>query len=286
MGKILLLANRGLGDHVASLSVAKELSKKNNVHCVFSNRNGFNLLKQTPYFHNCTISKDAEVEFDSNGDMDLLKMQVKMSRIVETFPLYDKVYVNRPGYLRGALRTIPTELQANVVVPHAPYNKNIFRPLAMAKEFGFQTQDISLRMEWYEEYYQDFQCGENSVLLNCQSAYSNRTYVEKDAIKAILSDRGFDVRELDCATDIRTNIHLIDQVRHIVTTDTSTLWLAKSVGKQPYVFIPEHDIPIERMERILAVKNIVGRYRDINLIPPAEIVDGFVLHCFGGVPNE
>lgn len=276
MVKILLLANKGLGDHIVSLPVAKELSENNQVHCVFSNPNGFNLLKQTPYFRTSSISQDTQIEFNSNGEVDLPKMKVKLSRLVETFSSYDKVYVNRPGYLRTLLQSLPARLQKNVIVPFSTYNKNIFRPLAMANEFGFQSQDISLKCEWYKDYYHDFKCCKNSVLLNCNSSYGNRTYINKNAIKRILEDNGFDVRELDYSIDIRTNIHLFYQISHVITTDTSTLWLTKAVGKQPYVFIAEQDISIERMEIILSVKNIVGRYKDINSIPPNEIVNGFL----------
>ena len=274
--KILLLANRGLGDHVSSIVIAKNLSKGNYLHGIFSNLHGFNLIKQTPYLSSYSLL-DVNIEFLPSGDVDFTKMKKKLSPIVEIFPLYEEVYVCRPGFLRSILKMFPINLQKNVVTPFANYNKNIFRPLAMANEFGFKTKDISLNIEWYKDYYHDFKCDKNSILLNCDSTYMNRTYIEKKSIKKELEKIGFDVREFDYSSDIRSNIHLIHQVEHIITTDTSTLWLAKALNKQPHVFLAANDLPIKKMEVILDVKNIISKkYKEINLIPPIEIVNGFL----------
>ena len=74
---------------------------------------------------------------------------------------------------------------------------------------------------------------------------------------------------------------LIDQIaRRPLSIDHHAQALFKQLpqlGKTPYVFLSEgrgHFGP--RMEFDLGIRNIVSWYRDINDIPPQEIVDGFI----------
>ena len=101
--------------------------------------------------------------------------------------------------------------------------------------FELEYEDWSVDIDWYKEYYKDFKCDDHTVVLNCCSFEECRTYKKQHELKQIFTSNGFDVRDVDFELDIRTNMHLMHQAKYIVTTDTATYWMAKSLGKEPYM---------------------------------------------------
>jgi len=113
-----------------------------------------------------------------------------------------------------------------------------YRPQKLCDTWGIKWRDEmdQLKLEWYMDHHRDFQCTTKTLLVNLTSASANRS-LGKDVIKRLSKD--WDVREFDFEEDIRTNLFLIDQAEHIVTVDTSTVWLAKYLGhKNIHVITP------------------------------------------------
>ena len=86
---------------------------------------------------------------------------------------------------------------------------------------------------------------------------------------------------MDFSLDIRTNLHLINQVKAILTVDTSTLWLAKALGKEPYVFFGDLLLIYKGVggdpDEMLGVKNLIpNTCGDVNDIIANDIVYNFL----------
>lgn len=84
-----------------------------------------------------------------------------------------------------------------------------------------------LNLDWYQTYRTEPRIG---TLLNCTSASRNRS----------LDLCPSNVHVLDLSKDIRSNLFVIAAAQHILTVDTSTVWLAKFLGKTSvFVITPD-----------------------------------------------
>lgn len=128
-------------------------------------------------------------------------------------------------------------------------------------------------MSWFEHYYKDFKCGDNTVVFNPFALIYTRTYSCYKQVKSMLEYYGFDVRLIDFNEDIRTNIFLIKQAKYILTTDTSTLWIAKAIS-HPHIYCFRTDLG-SFSEIKLGVPHLLQKKCYIDMISPEEIVQGF-----------
>jgi hypothetical protein len=112
-------------------------------------------------------------------------------------------------------------------------SSSLYRPRKITETWGIEWKSEMTRLDlkWYSDWKMDFGCSDRTILLNLQSASRNRCLEEsKDEIVDFLKD--WDVRFLDFNIDVRSNMFLINQAKHIVTVDTSTVWLAKYLGHE------------------------------------------------------
>ena len=280
MEKILLLSHFALGDCAAcTVALAKNLSKTSQVFCVTSTQLQYRYLREMPYFHSVIQSenhrpdKQLYPDVTSNEFIDL--HTEKYTDLAKIFILYDKVYITRLSFYKQIHKYVDSKLLTNVVAPTTEKHIGQYRPLIYVGYFGFTEFDFSVDINWYSRYYFDFKCGNNTVLVNGLSDSTLRSYKRTSEVIDLLKSLNFDVRVFDIKTDIRKNLHLINQAKYILTTDTSTLWLAKALHKTPFVFMSNNEYPNETIQKLLGTKNIVP-CRDIDEIEPEEIVQGFL----------
>ena len=73
---------------------------------------------------------------------------------------------------------------------------------------------------------------------------------------------------------------MLDQVSHVLTTDTSSFWMAKALKKEPYVFMSKGKNlinPPNLQELKLGTNNILKNWRyEMSDITPEEIVESFI----------
>lgn len=274
--KVLVIAPSSNGDNISNaLPVARVLSENHEVHGVFTCVNGYRLLRETPFFDRKIIIGDWKAgELSEDPSSDVVDV---FDDLQHMFPDYDKVYftnVHEHAFFR---KRGDKSLWTNVVKqlgfegrPNAP-----FRPILKLKDLGLEYKSgyIELDISWYDQYRKDFQCGPNSVLLHCESSKDSRTYRRPQELAVCLERSGFDVRAFDIEEDVRTNLHLVHQVAHVLTVDTFALWMAKCLRKEPYVFVREY-----RVDRVglLGCENLVPNYEKINHVPPELIAERFV----------
>ena len=147
-----------------------------------------------------------------------------------------------------------------------------YRPKKILEAWGMDFEEISLDLDWYSDHYVDFRCSDKSVLINLESSSQGRS-LDAKLLSYIPND--WDVRFIDCARDVRENLFLINQVRHVVTVDTSTVWLAKCLSqKNIHVICPgglnRHlDLGCERF-----ITDSSTRYCDIELSHIVERLKG------------
>lgn len=259
MKSLILMDADAIGDHIShALTIARKINDKSDVYLLTSNTNGYKLLKQTPYFKSCILCDN----MNKIGDL---------TNVANSFGLYDEVFIPMKRAWDN-FKDLPNI--TNVV--KKDWIKEGYRPFKILKEYGFTDQfEVQLNIDWYKYFYEDFKCSSNTVLVNGTSHQSKRTYNNiKEVIKRL---KDFDVRTIDCNKDIRTNLHLINQCKYILTTDTSTLWIAKSLNKNPYVFLCNAEFDYN-LELALGVKNIINDNLCLNIndISVDQIVDGFL----------
>jgi hypothetical protein len=252
----------------------------NEIDCIFSNKHAYDLLKETPFFSNCILSNQTKVERLSSGEIDLDLMERKIKHLSSVFDNYDYLIINRPGSLRKTIEKFISRKQIKKLIqPKYIYNKFVYRPHAVCMEYGFPCVEINLKINWYKKNFYNFKCNKKTVLLNGESAYLDRTYLKISSVAEELSDLGFDVRYFDFSENICKNMHLIDQAAFVLTTETSTIWLAKALGKNPYVFLSSSNQPINQLEKILNSKNIIENFDNLNDVSPQNIVFNFAYRC-------
>ncbi len=279
MKKVMIWGHWGTGDHISvTLPLARTLARQGNiVHGVFHNLNAYRLMRETSCFDTCFMlpnyyAEDYEDEFS---------MSQTFSDMAQLFPRYEAVYATSHAVYHLIREVADTSLLSNFVkLNYADSTTStVSRTKFTLGEFGQEgcDEDIKLDIDMYKDYYLDFDCKGNSVLLNSVAKGTFRTYHRHNEVKETLLREGFDVKELDYNVDIRKNMHLVHQVKYILTTDTVVVWMAKALGKTPYVFLSEgmgRFGPSKEFD--LGVSNIVSWYHNINQIPPQEIVDGFI----------
>lgn len=96
----------------------------------------------------------------------------------------------------------------------------------------------------------------------------------------MLVEFGYDVRQFDLQTDLRTNIHLAHQVAAILCVDSFAFWLGTGLKKPTYTVLANSckepiTLTPERYEKTLGTTNLVAWRENINDIKPEEIVDRF-----------
>ena len=257
MNVLLVGPTYGIGDHITTtLIIARNLSATSRVHGLFFNTEGYHLMRQTPYFSSCILAK-----------------KTNCLDIARSFCLYDKVIISQKVY--QDFMGVDVELLKNVTM-HSDYEVNQYRPDRICQQYDVEDPNIDLDIKWFDEFYKDFQCTNKTILLNCKSIFSDRTYHRMEDVANLLASK-FDVRLFDLSKDIRVNIHLINQARYVLTTDTSTYWIARALGKEPYVFLCPATYPNYSPEVALGTDNIVSNnHNDIDEIEPDEIVSGFL----------
>ena len=122
--------------------------------------------------------------------------------------------------------------------------------------------NIKVDLRWFDEFYYDFKCKTNSVLLTTQSRLEMKCYRKKEELKELLTRYGYEIFEADVEKDIRFNLHLVNQIRNILTVDTCIYWLGLALGKSPCAFF-RHGENNERSftEWMLGTKNLIPWYR-------------------------
>lgn len=261
---LIVMDSDAIGDHIShALTIAKSIQKTTKVYALLSNKHGYNLLRQTPYFESCILCN----HMMPNASIE------DITDVAKSFALYDDVYIPmKRAY--DKFKTVDPTLLKNVV--KKTIIKEGYRPVKILKEYGLQpTSDVELKLNWYKDFYHDFQCNTNTILVNGESSQTKRNYNNIDQVIKKLNQ--FDIRTIDCTKDIRTNLHLINQVKYVLTTDTSTLWIAKALSKSPYVFLCNAEFSYS-LPVALGVKNIIddSNCSNINDISADQIVAGFL----------
>lgn len=277
--KVLIWGHWGIGDHISvTLPLARTLKQQGFVtHGVFHNLSAYRLMRET----NCFDVSIMLPDYYANDYKDEKYMSEVFSDVVKMFPRYDRVYATSMAVYWHLTQKVKPALRTNLVEQIYPEDEptTLSRtPFKLGQvSLKGNEKDILIDISIYRRYFADFNCRENSVLLNSTAKGRFKTYLKHNEVKTLLTSKGFDVREFDYNDDIRKNMHLVNQVRHILTTDSAPYWMGKALEKTPHVYLSEgRGYFGPRMETELGTKNIVKWYRDINEIPPQEIVDGFV----------
>ena len=203
MEKTLILANNGIGNHICStLVLAKALSRTSDVHGLFNRHEGYLLLRHTPYFKSCTLSRNMEY-----------KTRESLTDLAKTFSLYDSVYIPLET-LYYSIKELVDPLLTTNVVKRTGFPET-YCPNHILDVFGLQNSDISLNIDWYKDYYEYFYTKSNTVLINGTADNPIRIYKRINEVSDILRV-AFDMRFMDLSKDIRNNLHLINQAKWVV----------------------------------------------------------------------
>ena len=279
MKKALLLANTGLGDHVAlTMPLAREIHKTHKVHCLTHNKHGYRIIRHLSCLESCIQTNNLSMDYLFGWELDEKLVSEKLTDVARLFSNYDKVYVALQSLYERLYQYVDNNLLSNVVQRMSVIS--YYRPAFILKAHGFPEGDAdrSLDINLFCNYYKDFNCNHKTIILNGQSSSPLRTYDRIKEVAKLLSSQNFDVRFMNENDDIRTNLHLLNQSKYVLTTDTSTYWLAKSIGKEPHVFLCKATYKQkEDAEEMLGTKNLVQNiHSSLNQISPEEIVEGFI----------
>ena len=250
---VLLFGNKAIGDNISFvLPLYKYLSLSYTVDCILPNFEAFKLFSNIPFIKNLSLADNLDG-----------------AEYTKIFPNYDKVYLcSRGMYSRFANfgENICSDIKKETKINYWPHD--IF------DRFGFEylSEYGVLDIDWYKDYYIDFNCSSKSVLLHTVASVESKSYNKKDELKSLLEKEGFEVFTIDLEMDIRSNLHLINQVKYILTVDTSVVWMAFALGKEPFVFMYRK----EYTEGLLGLKNLVPWYSTLNEIPPDVIANCFL----------
>ena len=276
MMKILIFGIATIGDNLAYvLPLCRILHEQGHeTHCFIPNENAFKLFSNVPFLSNVSLieSQSKSPRVSNETLMDCAKK----------FPLYDKIYVCRSGLFRRLKSLADPSLMQNVDSRIETISEVKFWPIEIFGKFDLQYEHRfnEIDINWYNQFYENFHCVGQSVLLHTQSDSPSKTYQKKDKLKNLLENHGFSVYEIDHNKDIRQNLHLIDQTKHILTVDTSIYWMARGLGKKPSVFLHQDVGQTRRFsECMLDIKNLVPWYDYLNDIPSEVIIDCFVAHA-------
>lgn len=251
--KVLVVGRTEIGDTISNtLPIIRVLKEQGHtIHFVGQTLTTLRLILNFPYVDYCWPVCD----------------KADLPNIIEP---YDIVYT-----CAGAVLEVIGSFENVVKFQESP--EIFYRPEKQLANIGLKFRD-ELRLidlAWYRDYYKDFECKSNSVLLNCESDGLSRVYRKGAELKVYLEDKGFDVREFDTSIDIRTNLHLVHQAPYILTVDTSTLWMARALAKEPYMILSEDAYPKEVYRQRLRCENIVPWRTHLNKLQAEEIANCF-----------
>jgi hypothetical protein len=255
MSNVLILTRGALGDTIAGTVLVINHNKKNVIDILLPKKNYRTmkikqLIEKIPYV-NSIFEFD---EFDKNTSINYNLIYIPVE--------YKEEWIKLKG------------VYENQVMQH--YNLFVkdfrfFRLEAIARQLNINNYNIEISIDWYNEFYKNYNLSKKSLLLNTKCCnHMNRNYYHEMELKQELTNCGFNVIEMNNDKNICENLHIINQVKYIITVDTGLLWLAKSLGKKPFMIIPEHDYDNRfNYGKLLGVKVLNGR-------TPKEIVEDFL----------
>lgn len=97
------------------------------------------------------------------------------------------------------------------------------------QQFGlpYEKRHTYLSLDWYKDFQKDFNCGENSILIHCNSKGFDRSYLRALDLEKKFIEQGYEVRRINEKGDIRENLFLnqaskkCSNCRHINSIDGS-----------------------------------------------------------------
>lgn len=272
--KTLIIGQVGIGDTFTNTFPLAQVAKNGLLHGLFHNEASYRLARETPFFDACIPLPYLYTPTDNNAAAVVEVFQ----DAAKLFPQYDRVYLTSAWALDFMARAASPELLVNIV----PWKETAdgYRPIRQLEKFGFEFHQhlLDVDINWYAKFYRDFKCSNRSVLFEPSSYERVRNYRWADYVVELLEHEGFEIHRFDYNLDIRTNMHLVHQVRHVLTTDTAAVWMARALGKEPHIFIAGGQGKFHLRQQVLRIncRNIVPWYDNINEIPPEEIVEGFL----------
>jgi len=276
MKNVLILSEASIGDSIVStLPMVKYLKKEGcKVHVHLASDVSWKLMSEVPFIDVITRTSTGYKAGCHHPPSMELTIDDEPKLLIES---YDVVYMRDCQYMYE--RYFNINLNKSLVVKYnCGYYATLYRPEFIFNQLGFKDYDISISIDWYNRFHKNFNLPNNSLLLNTKSNDMARSYYRKIELKERLKNHNFNVIEIDENKDVRENLHLINQVRYILTVDTGVLWLAKSLGKTPYLIIPKHAYFNKlNYERLLGVKAL-------NSLTPKNIVDDFLFLTKNNIP--
>lgn len=278
MKKALIIGQFGLGDTISNTLPLVQVLKNHGylVHGLFHNINSYHLMRETPYFDACILL----ASFYSATSYNMVGFKEMFKDVANIFSEYNKIYIQGGDIHEFMQKNIDDKLKENIVF-HLKTAFN-YRPIEQLEKYGFIFKDSYLFLDagWYNKHWRDFNCQQNTVLFNTQSSQHVRNYPKRKEVINLLTQKGFDVRQFDYKEDIRVNLHLLNQANYVLTTDTSSYWIAKALKKEPHVFMSRGRDLIyspEIQELKLQTRNILKEWKfEMSDIAPEEIVEEFI----------
>ena len=232
MSNILILVEEAIGDTIVKTILIINHNKKNVIDLLLPKESDRTtkikqLIEKIPYVNSI-------FEFNKFDERTLLN--------------YDLIYIPKDQVARH-YNFFPTIKFLKNVIMIRKFSKNnlpthdliCYTPEAIAKLLNIDNYNIKISIDWYNEFYKNYNFSKKSLLLNTKSTSMNRNYYHKMELKQELTNCGFNVIEINNDKNICENLHVLNQVKYIITVDTGVFWLAKSLGKKPFMIIPEHN---------------------------------------------
>ena len=274
----LVIGEESIGDELSTtLPLVRALKDAGNVvHLLSLNLNNYRLMRVVPEVDVCLLLGN----FLSGQSTDNDTMVEVVGDVAKLYPGYSAVYTCE-SYIHSYLQKyVDLALLANLVKP-AETSSDCFRSVHQLSKIGltFKEEYLRLHIDLFQSHKTNFKCSPLSVLWSHKSNAELRNYSRHEEVTALLTDAGFEVHTLDLKRDIRTNMHLLQQVRYVLTTDTGALWMSRALGKEPYVFLSEGRGRYDKnwIEKYYATNNILGRWAaDLDEVAPAEICSAFI----------
>ena len=287
MKSVVINSRCGIGDAVAySFPLCRLLKEKENKTVEFWQINKENLMSLArclPYIDNIEFFYfDYEIDYSDPVKMvkEFIFLNKKtIERAKKTLEDADEVYLLSSASKELQIAMTDMWGVTDRVIDHQfplflPDANTGYAPMynfaLVGKEYDQRYMDFDL--EWFKEYHHDFQCKKNSILLNCDAAESwKRGYAQEDELRAILTDRGFDVRRFDYTIPLPTNLFLVAQVSYILTVTTSTVYLAKALNRNEETYVITPTDAYRDYKRFLRINEICNGIR----IDPEKLADLF-----------
>ena len=267
MSNVLILTRIPLGDFIAGTVLIINHNKKNVIDILFPENNDRSvkieqLLRKIPYVN--SIFQFNEFNKSTIINYDLIYVPIELKKKWDILSKEWNKELNKG-------KTWDTIKENKIVQYYKLFNSKFYVLEDVAKQLNINNYDIKISIDWYNEFYKNYNFSKKSLLLNTKSTSMNRNYYHKMELKQELTNCGFNVIEINNDKNICENLHVLNQVKYIITVDTGLLWLAKSLGKKPFAIKSElnPDLNIFTYEKILGVKFLNGR-------TPKEMVEDFL----------